>query len=520
MSEYKPRSVGRPRTGSVESHGDHLDARPTLADGSRGARVCLPAGTSPEKAREIARALTERAQEAGTVREVIPPPGAPMPAGPTLEDWAAAWCEDREARGLSSVEDDRGRLRRWIQPRLVPPLGSRPMAGISKTDLEQLVEDIDARVRAGELSWKTAKNVWGLVTKAFKDACKAKTAALRVRNDNPALDVAGPDEGAEKAKAYLYPSEFLAVVTCARVPIRWRRLIALHVYLYARAGEIEAVGVEDVDVAHRVIHIHRSIHRRKKTVKTTKTNCPRRFAVEPQVLPLLDRFLEDARAAGRERLVKMPPMCDWSARLRKYLRWAGVERAELFANDATRKQITWHDLRATGITWMAVRGDDPTRIMHRAGHENMATTMGYVREAESLEYLRGDVFPPLPEALFLPGLLPETPSDWGKLAKSKTKASVPSGIRTRSNVDEAQPSSKEKRAADEPPGACVVAKCPEGSDRAESGQNQAASNADPDGAAALALVGRQVLVGSAVWDALEADVLWLADPAGATGGGR
>lgn len=36
--------------------------------------------------------------------------------------------------------------------------------------------------------------------------------------------------------------------------------------------------------------------------------------------------------------------------LRAALRRAGVRRPELFANDQTRKWITFHDLRATGIT--------------------------------------------------------------------------------------------------------------------------------------------------------------------------
>ena len=64
-------------------------------------------------------------------------------------------------------------------------------------------------------------------------------------------------------------------------------------------------------------------------------------------MPLLVTLKREA--TGR-RLLSMPPECDLSGRLRQYLQWAGVERAELFANDATRKQMTFHDLRATGIT--------------------------------------------------------------------------------------------------------------------------------------------------------------------------
>jgi hypothetical protein len=70
-------------------------------------------------------------------------------------------------------------------------------------------------------------------------------------------------------------------------------------------------------------------------------------------------------------------------------------RAELFKTDATRKAITFHDLRATGITWMAIRGDEPLRIMQRTGHDDFDTTQRYIREAEAVREGLGEVFPPL-----------------------------------------------------------------------------------------------------------------------------
>jgi integrase len=45
--------------------------------------------------------------------------------------------------------------------------------------------------------------------------------------------------------------------------------------------------------------------------------------------------------------------------------------------------MTWHDLRATGLTWLAIRGDDPLKIKQRAGHSAFSTTEGYVRQAEA-----------------------------------------------------------------------------------------------------------------------------------------
>jgi integrase len=88
-----------------------------------------------------------------------------------------------------------------------------------------------------------------------------------------------------------------------------------------------------------------------------------------------------------------------SRALRQFLAVAGVERPELFTNDRTRKWITFHDLRATGITWMAVRGDDPLKIKQRAGHAHLSTTERYIRVAEELRPGFGAVFPDLPKSL-------------------------------------------------------------------------------------------------------------------------
>src|SRR5258707_269530 len=42
---------------------------------------------------------------------------------------------------------------------------------------------------------------------------------------------------------------------------------------------------------------------------------------------------------------------------------------------------------------LAIRGDDALKVMQRAGHRDVKTTMGYVREAENLAHVIGDVVP-------------------------------------------------------------------------------------------------------------------------------
>ena len=286
-------------------------------------------------------------------------------------------------------------------------LGALPVAQVTTADVERLVASLDGKIRTGKLSWKTARNAWGLVTKAFDDAKKSKNSALRVRHDNPAADVAPPDGGARKAKVYLWPSEVARLLACDRVPVRWKRLVVLSVYLYCRAGELEALQWDAVDLTHGVIHVHQSVERYRDVgkIRPTKGRMARRYPIEPALVPLLAAMRAEAGGAkATGPVVKMPPAEDLAERLRQYLEWSGVSRTELFAPvaDKTRKRITWHDLRATGITWRAVRGDDPLKIQAAAGHADFPTTLGYIREAEALRAGFGQVFDPVPAALLEP----------------------------------------------------------------------------------------------------------------------
>ena len=89
--------------------------------------------------------------------------------------------------------------------------------------------------------------------------------------------------------------------------------------------------------------------------------------------------------------------------LRRWLAKAGVKRHELHHDSETAAKLRFHDLRATGITWMAVRGDDALKIQRRAGHKDLETTQKYIRTAEDRRAAFGSVFPELPASLLAGG---------------------------------------------------------------------------------------------------------------------
>lgn len=394
--------MARPSTrGSLEWVGDPLNPKATdhwrvrVTIGKARRWIKLPPSITraqEKKARERAVRFAALASE-GKI-EAPPPPATPAPAGETLLTWSERWFAARVERGKLSTRADRSKFTTWVLSRL----GEKPVEAITTADAEAWVEWVDREVQRGELAWKTAQSAWGLFSRAMADASRGKVKALRCRADNPCAGVVGPERGVTKSKPYLYPSELSALLACEGITVPVRRVYAATVYLYPRAGEIEALHWEDVDLEHGTVHFHRACDPDSGEIRHVKGKAARRFEIEPALLPLLV-----AMRAERPRDVRVfdpwPLKKDRAGELRAALRVAGVTRAELFAASRTRKHLTFHDLRATGTTWAAIRGDEPLRIMHRAGHKDLRTTMAYVREAENVGRAFGVVFPPLPPVL-------------------------------------------------------------------------------------------------------------------------
>lgn len=439
--------MARERTGSVSSFTDERGRRrfkvgltppPPLKGPQKWWR--LDPGTTEARARATADAWN--AESAINPAKFFPELMAGTP-GETVEKYAKRWLDERDTRGLTSVGDDRQRMRDHV----VPELGTLPMGTVAKEDVKRLVRALDDKVRAGKLSWKTAVHVWTLARTMFKDACSSKRTELVVREDDPTDKVAGPDRGEELSRTYLHPSEFQKLITCKDVPVEWRRLYALAAYTLSRAGELAALRWDAVDFERGVIHFRQATDRRKAgTLKGTKTQKNRRIPIEPTLRLLLEALFHDAKSA----YVVHVPVSKRADVLREHLEQAGLKRAELFPPPsdgsvaATWAPLTFHDLRGTGVTWMALRGDEPLVIQQRAGHANFTTTQRYLREAETLGKDGGEPFPPLPEEL-CQSLLQSRRS-----SVSVQKDGAGHGVRTRS--DEQQSSEPSETAGDEPRG--------------------------------------------------------------------
>ncbi|MGE5783493.1 MAG: tyrosine-type recombinase/integrase [Myxococcales bacterium] len=362
----------------------------TTGDGKRKRLPPFPAGMSEAMAREKVAFYAEK-----FIERVFPSKvkkAATVPAD-DCERWLAAWHAERVARGLTSAKDS---LAHW-HTHVEPVFGAKHPKAWTRDDFRRLSAALDAKVQSKAFSWKSAQNVWGTATKMADDACNSKHDTIRCRTDNAAEGVRGPDRGEKTARQYLYPSEVERFLQCEDVPLEWRRLVAVATYTYCRAGELRALEWADVDVERGVLSVTKSIDRETGALKSTKSKAPRLVPIEAELRPLLRVMRAEAGSEGR--VLDLPNGRHLARDMRTWLRAAGIERRSLFTAAPSIKRLRFHDLRSTGVTWMAVRGDEPLRIQQRAGHTDFNTTQGYIREAEVLREGFGRPFPEIPEAL-------------------------------------------------------------------------------------------------------------------------
>jgi integrase len=354
--------------------------------------------------------LIDEAQSPAHQQGLAPPkaraPSARAQSAETVRQYFARWQADRRKHGIRDVDTENSRFTHHIEPLL----GSLRIQEVTSDNLEDLVTQLEKKIAAHAIKFKTANNVWAIASKMFGDAKSSRRRELRVRADNPAANVRGPDPSlhVKRRKSYLYPSEFLQLLSSEKVPVRWARIYALAIYTYGRAGEQAALTCEDVDLQARKIELVKQLDAKTGELRETKESAKFAIPIEPNLLPLLEHLMREAggkgpllqadRAAGQ---VHGLPRNDASAKLRRHLQMAGVTRSVLFADDELRKPLTFHDLRGTAATWMALRGDPPLTIQQRIGHRQFSTTQLYIREAEAVGQGAeiGEPFPPLPERL-------------------------------------------------------------------------------------------------------------------------
>lgn len=296
--------------------------------------------------------------------------------GESVSAYSIRWLTARPAR---TRKDNRSHL----DTHILPEIGNVAILSLTAAHGDRLVGALDRKIADGTMSDKTARNVWGTVKRMLRDAAHAKPATgLRCLEANPFRDVMPPERTrVKKSLQWLYPSELVSFVSHPDVPLRWKRNVAIAVYLGLRDGEQRALRWPQVDLEHGIVRVSETFDRETKAAREgTKTGAVRTVPIPAPLMPLLTQMHEES---GGEGLVCKGVYSQraMARGLRTWLRKAGVTRPELHARTSVSLPIRWHDLRATYATWLAVTGAAATEIRDVLGHTQVSMTDRYMRAA-------------------------------------------------------------------------------------------------------------------------------------------
>ena len=324
----------------------------------------------------------------------------------TCDQWFDRYDAHQRAQGRYGT---RSQWRTWISPRL----GAKRWVDVTPDDIEDLRDVLDAAILAwrrdgrgrGRISGRTAMSVWWALRGALREATASKRRDLRalLGRPNPALSVQPPGDELSRrgrCKTFVYPSEFARLVSCKDVPLVWREAHAIAAYTYLRPSELRALRWPDVDIDHGRVLVTKAWSYLDGTIKPPKTRGGiREVPIHPQLLPLLLRMRRRADAQPADLVVPIlgaVPRDTLAARTRRHLLAAGVVRDALHVSSLTMARANFRSWRDSGITWLAMVGLDSSRIMRRAGHDDVGTTMRYVKLAEDPAGELGEPFGALP----------------------------------------------------------------------------------------------------------------------------
>jgi integrase len=194
----------------------------------------------------------------------------------------------------------------------------------------------------------------------------------------------------KKASAWLYPSEERKLMACEAIPVAYRVLYGYLAREGMRLTEGTTLQWRDLNLDVGVVTLDRN-----------KTDDPRAWAMAPGVTEALKRF---KRANdGPEDYPFLHLHSDGLAStLRKHMKLAGIDRAELFDESEARSRMRVHDLRATMITIALANGKSETWVSDRTGHKSSEMINTYKRASRTAAELKLGELAPLDEAIAWP----------------------------------------------------------------------------------------------------------------------
>lgn len=178
------------------------------------------------------------------------------------------------------------------------------------------------------------------------------------------------------------PQEILKIYRS--MPARYAPSILFGCLVAMRIGEVCALKREDLDLASGIVRIRRTREQVGTTGPEGDTGVPktegsiRDETLPPQLTELLTRFVE--KFSIREDDWLFPESTDPYRPIALSVLRSMFNKARV---DAGRPDLHFHDLRHTGLTWLAEEGATVRELMDAGGHSSAQVAMTYQHSIDS-----------------------------------------------------------------------------------------------------------------------------------------
>jgi integrase len=242
--------------------------------------------------------------------------------------------------------------------RIVPDLGARQLADVRRADLQQLVN----RMQAQNASPSTIRNTVNAARALYRYAKQHDLVSV-----DPTDGLALPAVRGRRDRV-ADPEEARALI--AALPPEDRPIWGAAMYAGLRLGELQAVPLENIDLASRVIHVDRSWDRKAGFVAPKSLPAGRRsIPIVAALHTLLVEHRERLLSTGRTQGLAFGRSAD-----RPFNPTTITARAKRAWDSAGLAPIGLHECRHTCASTMMAAGVPIKAVSTYMGHSSIAIT--------------------------------------------------------------------------------------------------------------------------------------------------
>lgn len=252
------------------------------------------------------------------------------------------------------------RQRSIIQAHIIPTLRDRPMDEISVHELEELIDRV-----CRDKSAQTKKHLLSYISDIFKHAVKRGLIPT-----NPVDRIDRP-KVVKKDQLSLSEAEARKLLTHLRenYPVMFYH-VAIALHTMCRAGELRALTWADIDWQGRQITVNKTRDAKTGLKLGTKNSESRKVPINNELLAILEELRRETFSSPTDLILP-----HW----REFASGEAGKPLKLICQSLQLPPIRFHDLRATGITLLLMKGVALTRVMLVAGHKRISSTNIYLR---------------------------------------------------------------------------------------------------------------------------------------------